>query len=69
LEWLVLTLAVCSAELDHGCGILGRARLVGAVAHTVAEVHVGAVADNVTVLAAKVGLSDGEHVLDANLLS
>lgn len=62
------TLAVLGTEGDDGGGIVGvRAGLVGAVAHAVAEVGLGAVAGHVALVAAEAG-REVDHVVDAGLL-
>lgn len=63
-----LTLAVLSAEGDHGGGIAGAAGLVGAVTNTVAEVGLAAVALNITLSAAELRGRDAEHAVDASAL-
>ena len=65
---IVLTRAVLGTEGDHGGGIAGTASLVGAVTHTVAEVGLPAVAEDVVLTAAELGSRNAEHVVDAGAL-
>ena len=65
---LVLTRAVLGTEGDHGSGLAGAASLVGAVTHTVAEVGLAAVAEDVALAAAELGGRNAEHVVDAGAL-
>ena len=67
-SWIVLTRAVLGTESNDG-GSLGRtASLVGAVTHTVAEVGLPAVAEDVVLAAAELGSRNAEHVVDAGAL-
>jgi hypothetical protein len=65
---VMLTGAVGVGKANGIGGLLGGTGLVGAVADTVAEARVGAVASNVTDGAAKVGESNANHVVEAVLL-
>lgn len=49
-------------------GISGAASLVGAVTDTVAEVGLAAVAGNVALSAAELGVRNAEHAVDAGAL-
>lgn len=64
----LLTLAVLGAESNDSASIFRAAGLVGAVAHTVAEVGLTAVALNVTLGAAEVVVRNAEHVVDTSAL-
>lgn len=63
-----LTLAVGISEADDLGSVFRRAGLVRAVANTVAEVCVAAVADNIAGLATELGGGNAEHVVDTGLL-
>lgn len=64
----LLTLAVLGTEGDDSVGLAGTASLVGAVTHTVAEVGLLAVAEDVVLAAAELGGGNAEHVVDAGAL-
>lgn len=60
-----LTLAVLGAEGDDSAGVVGATGLVGTVAHAVAEVGLPAVAEDVALTAAELGVRNAEHAVDA----
>lgn len=64
----ILTSTVLGTEGDDGVGLAGTAGLVGAVTHTVAEVGLPAVAEDVVLTAAELGGRNAEHVVDAGAL-
>ena len=65
---LVLTRAVLGTEGDDGGSLAGAASLVGTVTHTVAEVGLPAVAEDVVLAAAELGGRNAKHVVDAGAL-
>lgn len=52
---------------DLGCIDVLRARFIGAIAHSISEIHVGAQAGDVLVAAAETG-SFGQQIVDACFL-
>ena len=64
-----LTRAVCCAERDDLLRVLaGRARLVRAIADTVAKVGLSAVASDVALGASQLRAGDFDHISDTSLL-
>lgn len=65
---MMLTSAVGVGKANSLGGLSSGTGLVGAVANTVAEARVGAVAVDIADGAAKVGESNANHVVEAVLL-
>jgi hypothetical protein len=65
---VLLTLAVLGTESDNGGSLRRTASLVGAVTHTVAEVGLLAVAEDVVLTAAELSGRNAKHVVDAGAL-